>query len=164
MQIGRNEVALFAVAFGQERQHRDSPDRPSGPAQLRKFIMSIHPSRRPDINGSALLASLITIGVLSLILASYLSMSQRQTVSVSRSQAWNAAIAVAEGGVEEALAQLNRGVGAGVLNLGVNGWEQKAGGSYGPQQPRYLGSNYYSVVIVPGTAPVIYSTGYTAAP
>lgn len=126
--------------------------------------MPIHSNRTPDINGSTLLASLITIGVLSLIMASYLSMSQRQTVSVSRSQAWNAAIAVAEGGVEEALAQLNRGVGAGVLNLGVNGWEQKAGGSYGPQQPRYLGSNHYDVVIVPGTAPVIYSTGYTAAP
>jgi hypothetical protein len=83
---------------------------------------------------------------------------------VARSQSWNAAIAVAEGGVEEALAQLNRGVGSAALNLAVNGWEQKPGGSYGPQQQRYLGSNYYDVVIVPGATPVIYSTGYTAAP
>jgi hypothetical protein len=126
--------------------------------------MRIHHSRPPEIQGSALLASLITIGVLSLILGSYLSMSQRQAVSVARSQAWNAAIAVAEGGVEEALAQLNRGVGAGGLNLAVNGWQQNAGGSYGPQQQRFLGSNYYDVVIVPGATPVIYSTGYTAAP
>src|SRR5437899_1097415 len=126
--------------------------------------MHTHHSRPPDIHGSALLASLIIIGVLSMILASYLSMSQRQTVSVARSQAWNAAIPVAEGGVEEALAQLNRGVGAGALNLAVNGWQQNAGGSYGPQQRRYLGSNYYDVVIVPGATPVIYSTGYTAAP
>src|SRR6266545_4533755 len=126
--------------------------------------MRVNHIRSSDVHGSALLASLITIGVLSLILASYLSMSQRQTVSVARSQAWNAAIAVAEGGVEEALAQLNRGIGAGELNLAANGWEQKAGGNYGPQQRRYLGSNYYDVVIVPGDKPVIHSTGYTAAP
>ena len=126
--------------------------------------MHVHHSRPRGIHGSALLASLFTIGVLSLILASYLSMSQRQTVSVARSQAWNAAMAVAEGGVEEALAQLNRGIGAGAVNLSVNGWELKAGGGFGPQQSRYLGSNHYDVVIVPGATPVIYSTGYTAAP
>jgi len=126
--------------------------------------MHVHHNRPPDIHGSALLASLIAITILSLILASYLAMSQRQSVSVARSQAWNAAIAVAEGGVEEAMAQLNRGVGAGELNLAANGWEQKAGGNYGPQQRRYLGSNYYEVVIVPGDKPVILSTGYTAAP
>ena len=126
--------------------------------------MHIHHNRPPDIHGSALLASLIAIGILSMILASYLAMSQRQSVSVARSQAWNAAIAVAEGGVEEAMAQLNRGVGSGALNLAANGWELKAGGNYGPQQRRYLGSNYYEVVIVPGAKPVIFSTGYTAAP
>jgi hypothetical protein len=126
--------------------------------------MHIHHNRPPDIRGSALLASLIAVTVLSMILASYLAMSQRQSVSVARSQAWNAAIAVAEGGVEEAMAQLNRGIGAGALNLAANGWEQKAGGNYGPQQRRYLGSNYYDVVIVPGDKPVIHSTGYTAAP
>src|SRR6266496_540641 len=126
--------------------------------------MYIHHIRPPGIRGSALLVSLITIGVLSFILASYLSMSQRQSFAVARSQSWNAGIAVAEGGVEEALAQLNRGVGPGLLNLGANGWEQKAGGGYGPQQRRYLGSNYYDVVVVPGATPVIYSTGYTAAP
>ena len=126
--------------------------------------MYIHHNRPPDIHGSALLASLIAITILSMILASYLAMSQRQSVSVARSQAWNAAIAVAEGGVEEAMAQLNRGVGPGELNLAANGWELKAGGNYGPQQRRYLGSNYYEVVIVPGDKPVILSTGYTAAP
>ena len=114
--------------------------------------------------GSILIVSLLTLTILSMILASYLSMSQRQSVSVARSQAWNAAIAVAEGGVEEALAQLNRGVGAGELNLAANGWEQKAEGNYGPQQRRYLGSSYYDVFIVPGDKPVIHSTGYTAAP
>src|SRR6185503_3832638 len=125
--------------------------------------MHIHHNRPLDIRGSALLASFIAVTILSMILASYLAMSQRQSVSVARSQAWNAAIAVAEGGVEEAMAQLNRGIGAGALNLAANGWEQKAGGNFGPQQRRYLGSNYYDVIIVPGDKPVIHSTGYTAA-
>src|SRR5439155_2572247 len=127
-------------------------------------ILTIHQTRTPDIHGSALLASLIMTAILSMALASYLSLSQKQSVSVARSQAWNAAIPVAESGVEEALAQLNRGVGAGSLNLAANGWEQKSTGAYGPQQPRYLGSSFYKVIVVPGAAPVIYSTGYVAAP
>ena len=72
-------------------------------------ILTIHQTRTPDIHGSALLASLIMTAILSMALASYLSLSQKQSVSVARSQAWNAAIPVAESGVEEALAQLNRG-------------------------------------------------------
>ena len=126
--------------------------------------MQIHHRHPRNIHGSSLLGSLIATAILSLALASYLSMSQRQSVSVARSQAWNAAIPIAEGGVEEALAQLNRGVGAGALNLAANGWEQKSSGTYGPQQRRYLGSSFYDVMIVQGAVPVIYSTGYVAAP
>src|SRR5437667_5583067 len=100
--------------------------------------MHIHHNRPPDIHGSALLASLIAITILSMILASYLAMSQRQSVSVARCQAWNAAIAVAEGGVEEAMAQLKRGGGPGELNRAANGWGNKSGGKYGPQQRRCL--------------------------
>src|SRR6266487_5744458 len=118
--------------------------------------MNIRHRPPSNIRGSVLIVSLLTLTILSMILASYLAMSQKQSVSVARSQAWNAAIAVAEGGVEEAMAQLNRGVGAGALNLAANGWELKAGGNYGPQQRRYLGSNYYEVVIVPGARPVIF--------
>ena len=126
--------------------------------------MQIHHRHPRNIHGSSLLGSLIATAILSLALASYLSMSQRQSVSVARSQAWNAAIPIAESGVEEALAQLNRGVGAGALNLAANGWEQKSTGTYGPQQRRYLGSSFYDVMIVQGAVPVIYSTGYVAAP
>ena len=114
--------------------------------------------------GSILIVSLFTAAVLSFVLASYLSISQRQSVAVARSQAWNAAIPIAESGVEEALAQLNRGIGAGALNLAANGWIQKASGRYGPQQVRYLGSSYYDVSIVEGATPVIFSTGFVAAP
>jgi len=116
------------------------------------------------VHGSALLGSLIAASILSLALASYLALAQRQSVSVARSQAWNAAIPVVESGVEEALAHLNRGVGAGALNLVANGWEQKLSRTYGPQLRRYLGSSFYDVTIVQSTNPVIYCTGYTAAP
>jgi len=126
--------------------------------------MNTRRSRPVHRCASVLLASLLFIAILSLVLASYLGLSAAQTVSVARSQAWNAAIAVAEAGVEESLAQLNAGIGIGALNLAANGWEAKAGGNYGPLQPRYLGSNYYDVIIVPGTKPMICSTGYTAAP
>ena len=70
--------------------------------------------------GSILIVSLFTVAILSFVLASYLSISQRQSVAVARSQAWNAAIPIAESGVEEALAQLNRGIG-GAQNLAANG-------------------------------------------
>jgi len=108
--------------------------------------------------------SLVTVAILSFVLASYLSITQRQSVAVARSQAWNAAIPIAESGIEEALAQLNRGIGAGALNLAANGWVLKATGRYGPQQVRYLGSSFYDVSIEAGATPVIYSTGFVVAP
>jgi hypothetical protein len=121
--------------------------------------------RLPPIDpGSMLIVSLVAVAILSFVLASYLSITQRQSVAVARSQAWNAAIPIAESGVEEALAQLNRGVGAGALNLAANGWVEKSSGKYGPQQVRYLGSSFYDVAIVQGATPVIYSTGFVAAP
>src|SRR5438128_7418916 len=121
-----------------------------------------------SVPGSALIMSLMTTAIIGLLLASYLSLIQTQNVSVTRSQAWNVSIAVAEGGVEEALAQLNPGIKPwdtnATLDLGANGWTADADGNYRPQQGRYLGSNYYDVVIAPGTSPVISSTGYTATP
>ena len=94
--------------------------------------MNTRRSRPVDRHASVLLASLLFIAILSLVLASYLGLSAAQTVSVARSQAWNAAIAVAEAGVEESLAQLNAGIGIGALNLTANGWEAKSGGNCGP--------------------------------
>src|SRR5438045_2421348 len=156
---------MFPILFRQGGEHRNRADRPGGHSQLkRKPIMKLHHGQLRNVHGSALLASLIATTILSLALASYLALSQKQSVSVARSQAWNAAIPVAESGVEEALAQLNRGIGAAALNLAANGWEQKSSGTYGPQQRRNIGLSSYDVVIVEGATPVIYSTGYCAAP
>src|ERR1051325_11730272 len=53
--------------------------------------MHNNPGRPSNRRGSALLASLIALGVLSLILASSLAMSQKQTLSVAAFQAWERA-------------------------------------------------------------------------
>ena len=52
--------------------------------------------------------TIIAACLLGLTLGSYLLMVRAESVSVARSQAWNAALVVAGGGVEEALAALNQ--------------------------------------------------------
>ena len=111
---------------------------------------------------------LITIGItflLGLGLASYLSLMRWQHMSVVRSQAWNAAMAMAEAGVEEALAQLNPSalVFSTNINRGANGWTLEADGRYHAPR-RSLPAGYYDVAITADTFPVIYATGYVPIP
>src|SRR5438876_550246 len=160
---------MFPLYFRQQvrrgqGQHRNGADRPGCPSELtlRERTMHCPNDQSRSAQGSVLMIGLIITAIVGLVLAGYLALVQTQTVSVARSRAWNSAIPVAEGGVEEALAQLNPGIGSSAPNLAANGWEQKADGNYGPQQRRYLGTNFYDVVIVPDTK-TIYSTGYTAA-
>jgi len=121
--------------------------------------MKISLFKQRRTRGSVLAVSLIVTAIIGFVLASYISLIRYQNVSVVHSQAWNAAIAVAEAGVEEAMAQLNPGVTAMPPNLSANSWTLSDGKYYAPE--RKLGSTSYKVVIVPGAIPVIYSTGYT---
>src|SRR5260221_12454492 len=61
--------------------------------------------------GSALLMTLILALALGLVLASYLYWVGTQKNLVAESQAWNAALALAEAGIEEGMAQINVSVG-----------------------------------------------------
>lgn len=54
-------------------------------------------------SGHALLLTLVTIGIVGLVLLSYLRLTTNQSHRVMRSQVWNSALALAEAGVEEAL-------------------------------------------------------------
>ncbi|MEW6304584.1 MAG: hypothetical protein AB1705_14000 [Verrucomicrobiota bacterium] len=72
-------------------------------------------------SGSILLTCLILASVMGMTLASYLSLVSAQSHSVARSQAWNSAIPVVEGGIEEALAHLHHN---GTSNLASAGWTQ----------------------------------------
>src|SRR6185369_8420285 len=58
---------------------------------------------------STLMVTLFMVGLLGFFLFAYLYLVRTQRGFVARSQGWNAALAMAEAGVEEALAQLNPG-------------------------------------------------------
>lgn len=111
--------------------------------------------------GAVLLASLFVVGVLGITLGSYLLLVRNDYVLTARSQNWNATLAVAEAGVEEALAQLNPGpfVSPSMIDRSANHWDCDSEGFYRPA-PRNLGNGAsYCVAISSDLSPVIYSTG-----
>lgn len=114
--------------------------------------------------GSVLVITLFLSFLFGYFLFYYLSLASSQQKLVKRSQAWNAAMSVAEAGAEEALAQLNPGAPQPVLNLTVNGWgNPSSAGLYGPMS-RSLSNGSYSVVYTTDPMPTIYSTGYVTIP
>src|SRR5512147_2933358 len=94
--------------------------------------MTIRRNKAGQIEGSVLAVTLVITLVLGIGLASYLSLMRSQHVSSFRSQAWNAALAAAEAGVEESLAQLNPAALLFATNMdrGANGWSLGADGMY----------------------------------
>ena len=111
--------------------------------------------------GSILVISLAVAAIIAIGLASYLSLTANQFKSVTRAQAWNAAMPVAEAGVEEALTQL---CCAGTNKLWQDGWTLGADGMYRKTRTLPGDRGYYGVAIQPLTNPVIWSTGYVALP
>ena len=71
--------------------------------------MKLLSRRQPNLLGGVLLITLFIGAAIGIALGSYLLLVRAQNVSVVRSQAWNGALAMAEAGAEEALAQLNPG-------------------------------------------------------
>src|SRR6266404_3120936 len=76
---------------------------------------TVHSSRF-NLAGSVLFTTLFLVGILGLTLASYLLWVGTQNVLVTESHAWNAALANAEAGIEEGMAQVNVFYG-NVLNV-----------------------------------------------
>jgi len=110
-----------------------------------------------------------------MFLGAYFYLARQQNNLVARSQGWNAAISMAEAGVEEALAQMNPGASLLVtwglshpeVDFNANGWGPPSGGFYGPMnRTMAIGSstNSYSVVFTTDTLPIIYCTGYVTIP
>jgi len=62
---------------------------------------------KSQTEGSVLLVSLLTAGVIGIALGSYLTLTANQHQSVFRSLTWNEAIPVSEAGIEEALTQIH---------------------------------------------------------
>lgn len=117
------------------------------------------------VKGSTLVLAVVVTGVIGFLLASYLTLVRSENVATVRSQAWNVSVPIVEAGVEDALTHLNKhGTEA---TLASQGW-QKVGNLYCVR--RYLGPNYYEVVITNwfagsnNLAPVVESRGFVVAP
>jgi hypothetical protein len=106
-------------------------------------------------SGNTLLIVMLFTGILTIGLVSYLRLSSGENASVVRSLRWNAALPLAEAGIEEALSQLNKHTN----DFSLDGWTQ-SGTVYSKQ--RTLGDDYYIVHIdgAPGFIVTITSTGF----
>ncbi len=128
--------------------------------------MKMQPTIPRGNQGSILLMTLFIVTVLSVGIVSYLSLLSANNSWVARSQAWNTALALAEAGIEEGMAQVNSGFGTN--NMGTanaNGWSGPVGGVYGPKLITMPGGGTYSVTIDMSVyPPIITSTGTTNPP
>jgi hypothetical protein len=89
-----------------------------------------------------------TIAVVAMILGSYLTLVEGQSDSVYRSQCYNAAIPVAEAGLEEGLTLLNKyypnvmsSGGSWTNNLTSDGWSSMSSSNTTSKSNLVYGSN-----------------------
>lgn len=132
--------------------------------------MKILRSSPPSIqSGGALVYTLVSSAVIGVSLASYLNLVSAQNKSVMRSMAWNRAIPVLEGGIEEALTHVNLN---GTSGLESQGWALQAGVTVGTTnltgshyvKDRSFGDTSYRVAISTDASPVIHSAGSVKVP
>lgn len=110
-------------------------------------------------SGSVLLIVTFIAGVLALMLGTYLALTSQENVKVKRSIGWNAALPMAEAGIEEACSQVN----ANMSGYWGDGWTFNPT-TFGYNKTRYLGDSYYFVELSgwPGGLVFMTSTGYGA--
>src|SRR5882724_6948303 len=111
----------------------------------------------PNRSGSALLVTVMIAGVLAAAIGTYLALTSQENYNVKRSMGWNAALPLAEAGVEEALSHVNRNTNA----YGVDGWTFNTTNA-AFTKGRFVRDGYYTVNIagVPGGTIYVTSTGY----
>jgi hypothetical protein len=68
--------------------------------------------------GNTLLAVMLLMGIVLLALGTYLGLASQESLTVKRSLCWNAALPMAEAGIEEALSQLWKNT----TNFEADGW------------------------------------------
>src|SRR5262250_2050510 len=73
--------------------------------------MKLQTAKLSQSQGNVLILTLVITLVIGTTLASYMTLTQSQNVSVARSQTWNSSLAVTEAGVEEGMQLLNKYVG-----------------------------------------------------
>jgi hypothetical protein len=111
-------------------------------------------------NGNILLIGLLTAGIVCLVISQYMNMVAQQNFSTMRSHSWNAAMTVAEAGVEEAMTHLNDDSG-----VSDNYWTSQGNGSYKKTRSYGTEGSSYSVIISNAAVlPVVYSQGSVTGP
>jgi hypothetical protein len=117
-----------------------------------------HTSR---LSGSILMITLVLAIILGTTLASYLYWVRTQNLLVAESQAWNSALAIAEAGIEEGLAQVNANVGT----LTPMDYSSSIAANWGGG-PVYtkVGALGYTVTVSNDSPPTIYATGTNLVP
>src|SRR5205085_2529601 len=110
--------------------------------------MKIRASRE---TGNTLLVVLLIAGLLTAAMGTYLGLTLQEHKMVKRSLCWNAALPMAEAGIEEVLSHLNKNSS----NYTADGWTNNF------TKQRTLGDGSYSVNFSgnPGSLVVITSTG-----
>src|SRR5207249_11765732 len=73
--------------------------------------MKTHFDRGRESAASILVVTLLFASILGLTLGSYLYWVRTQNLLVAESQTWNSALALAVGGIEEGMSQINVNVG-----------------------------------------------------
>src|SRR4051812_23203884 len=127
--------------------------------------MKISGARREQ--GNTLVLTLVLVGTIAMVLASYLALLGSRYKVTARSQCWNGAIPALEAGIEEALTHLQDDLN----NPTGNGWTQAvlSGQSVYCKQRRFSDGSYFVVNIYNGgpvasNTPYIYSTGDVSSP
>jgi hypothetical protein len=133
-------------------------------------VMDLQYKKALNTSGSVLVICLILAVILGVTLGSYLTWVRHQNVMSIQSHAWHMALAAAEAGVEEAMANINSKFGTS-NNLAANGWGGSSGGPYGPVTRTLVSGSsvngeFSAMIVRDATSgfPIIYSTGYTIVP
>jgi hypothetical protein len=115
--------------------------------------MKIQPSRN---QGNTLLLVMMITGIVIAALGVYLSLALQEHAIVKRSFCWNAAMPMAEAGIEEVLSHLNQNK----TNFVADGWTTNS------PRTRYFGDDYYSAWFegAPGGLVTITSSGFIKLP
>jgi hypothetical protein len=105
---------------------------------------------------STLLVVIMFVGILTVGLGSYLALTSNENQSVFRSRSWNAAMPLAEAGIEEAMSQIQ----INALNYSADGWTNAGPNFY--TRRRDVGNDYF-ITSIQGTATnglTLSSTGF----
>jgi hypothetical protein len=133
--------------------------------------MTTNQNQKSRETGSILFVSLILSGILGLTLGSYLYWVRTQNVLVAESQGWNGALAVAEAGIEEGMAQVNIVFGTNQYQPSLKtNWNTSDSGVSYQTVTRTLASatttnGFYRAVVIPqDPGPIIFATGTVSVP